>query len=67
MVRLYAAWYNFRRIQKTLKCSPAMSAKLSETLWSMVDVVGLIDAVAPAPAARDPYKPRQPKAGTTSN
>ena len=34
MVALYAVWYNFARIHKTLRCSPAMAAGVTETLWS---------------------------------
>ena len=61
MVALYTTWYNFVRQHKTLRCSPAMAAGLSKTLWSMTDVVALIDAQAEAPKSRAPYKPRQPK------
>ena len=46
MVALYAVWYNFVRMHKTLKCTPAMAANLSKTLWSMEDLVALIDARA---------------------
>ncbi len=57
MVSLYTCWYNFVRMHKTLRCSPAMAAGLSKTLWSMEDVVALIDARAPAaPKRRGPYK-----------
>jgi hypothetical protein len=35
--------YNFVRIHQTLRCSPAMEAGLSRTLWSMDDLVGLLD------------------------
>ena len=49
MVALYTVWYNFARMHKTLRCSPAMAAGLSRTLWSMEDVVGLIDARAAKP------------------
>ena len=59
---LYFTFYNFVRMHKTLKCSPAMAAGISKTLWSMEDVVALIDARAEPPKARGPYKPRQPKA-----
>ena len=62
MVALYTTWYNFVRQHKTLRCSPAMAAGLSETLWSMSDVVDLIDVAAEAPKPRGPYQPRQPKA-----
>ena len=56
MVALYAIWYNFVRQHKTLRCSPAMAAGLSTTLWNMADVVALIDAVAVPPKARGSYK-----------
>jgi IS1 family transposase len=67
MVALYTTWYNFVRQHKTLRCSPAMAAGLSTTLWSMADVVALIDARAEAPKARGPYKSRAPKAEAISN
>ena len=46
MVALYAIWYNFVRIHKTLRISPAMAAGIEKRLWSMEDVVALIDARA---------------------
>jgi IS1 family transposase len=49
MVALYTVHYNFVRMHKTLKCTPAMAAGLSKTLWSMEDIVALIDASADAP------------------
>jgi IS1 family transposase len=62
MVALYTVWYNFVRIHKTLRCSPAMAAGLSDRLWDTGDIVALIDAGAHAPKPRGPYKARQPKA-----
>jgi len=44
MVALYALWYNFVRIHKTLRTSPAMAAGIEKRLWSMEDVVALVDA-----------------------
>ena len=46
MVCLYTVFHNSVRIHKTLKCSPAMAAGLSNTLWSMGDLVAMIYAVA---------------------
>jgi IS1 family transposase len=42
MVALYALWYNFVRVHKTLRTSLAMAAGISDRLWSMEDVVRLI-------------------------
>ncbi len=58
MLSLYFVHYNFVRIHKTLKCTPAMAAGVSDTLHDMEWVVGLIDAAAPAPKKRGPYKKR---------
>ena len=58
MVALYTVWYNFIRVHKTLKMSPAMAAGLSKTLRSMDDVCSMMDAVAPKPRPRGPYKKR---------
>lgn len=61
MVALYTTWYNFIRQHKTLCCSPAMAAGVSKTLWSMEDVVALIDA-----RAVKPIRPDNPKKAATA-
>ena len=43
MVALYALWYNFVRVHKTLRTSPAMAAGIETRLWSMEEVVKLIE------------------------
>ena len=43
MVALYALWYNFVRIHKALRTSPAMAAGIESRLWSMEDVVRLVE------------------------
>ncbi len=58
MVALYTAWYNFIRIHKTLKVTPAMEAGLSNTVWAMEDLVRIVDERAPKPGPRGPYKKR---------
>ena len=55
---LYFAFYNFCRIHKTLRMSPAMAAGITDRLWSLEDIVEKIDAMAPAPKSRGPYKKR---------
>ncbi len=41
---LYFLYYNFVRIHKSLKVMPAMAAGASDRLWSVEDIVALIDA-----------------------
>jgi IS1 family transposase len=55
---LYFVFYNFVRIHKTLRMSPAMAAGITDRLWSLEDVVGMMDAMAPSPTKRGPYKKR---------
>jgi IS1 family transposase len=43
MVALYALWYNFVRVHKSLRTSPAMAAGIETRLWSIEDVIGLIE------------------------
>ena len=62
MVALYTVWYNFVRMHKTIRCAPAMAAGVSDRLWSMEDVVTLIDTRADAPKKRGSYKPRASQA-----
>jgi IS1 family transposase len=56
MVCLYTVWYNYVRMHKTLRCSPAMAAGLTGKLWSMEDVVALIDAREQPPKRPRVYK-----------
>jgi hypothetical protein len=58
---IYFVFYNFVRIHKTLRTSPAMAAGISDRLWSMADILVLVDAREEAPKKRGPYKPRAPK------
>jgi IS1 family transposase len=55
---LYFLFYNFIRIHKSLKVSPAMAAGLTDNLWNWEDVIALIDAAEGAPKKREPYKKR---------
>ncbi len=55
MVAIYSVWYNFLRIHKTLRVTPAMAAGLSQTLMSWADIVEAMDADF-VPKKRGPYK-----------
>src|ERR1700674_969596 len=57
---LYFVFYNFVRRHQTLRISPAMAAGISDRLWSMEDIVALVDAAEGEPKKRGPYKPRRP-------
>ncbi|MDB5439363.1 MAG: transposase [Caulobacteraceae bacterium] len=55
---LYFAFYNFCRIHKSLRMSPAMLAGVSDHLWSLEDIANRIEAVQAKPTKRGPYKKR---------
>lgn len=59
MVALYTMFYNFVRIHKTLRVTPAMQAGLTDKVWSFEDIVAKIDSYAPPPKPRGPYKKKQ--------
>ncbi len=59
MLSLYFVHYNFVRIHKSIKCTPAMAAGVSETLHDMEWIVSLINARAPAPTKRSPYREKE--------
>jgi hypothetical protein len=44
MVALYTCWYNFARVNSSVRMSPAMAARLTDTLWEVSDIVKLIEA-----------------------
>lgn len=44
-VSLHMMYYNFVRIHQTIRCTPAMAAGVTDRLWSMMDIVGLIESL----------------------
>lgn len=56
MVALYTVWYNWVRIHKTLRVTPAMAAGLTDKLMGFDEIVALMDAAAPAPKRPCVYK-----------
>jgi IS1 family transposase len=53
---LYFVFYNFCRLHKTLRVTPAMAAGLTDKLMGFEDIVALMDAAAPAPNRPAVYK-----------
>ena len=43
-VALFAMYYNFVRIHKTLRTTPAMAANVTKKLWEIGDIVGVLEA-----------------------
>jgi hypothetical protein len=61
-VALHFMYYNYCRIHKTLRITPAMAANLVATPWTVDDIVALVEkAEAKVDRKRGPYKPRQKK------
>jgi IS1 family transposase len=55
---LYFVWYNFVKLHKAHRLTPAMAAGITDKLWSVEDIVALVDAAERKPGKRGPYKKR---------
>lgn len=55
-ISLHFMFYNFAKIHKTLRVTPAMEAKATDHVWTIEEIVNLV----PEPVAkkRGAYKPR---------
>ena len=58
MVGIWSVWYNFIRIHKSLRITPAMAASLTNTVWSWETIVAKMDEVAPKAGRPKNYKKR---------
>ena len=58
MVAIWTVWYNFIRIHKSLRVTPAMQAALTDKLLSFEDIVAAMDLVAPKAGRPKSYKKR---------
>ena len=43
MMSLYFKHYNFARVHQTLRVTPAMEAGISDHVWSIEEIVGLLE------------------------
>ena len=55
-VALHYMHYNFCRIHKTLRVTPAMAAGVTEHVWGMTEIAALIAAQEAPISKRGPYK-----------
>ncbi len=55
-VALHMMFYNFVRIHKTLRVTPAMAAGVSDRLWEIADLAKLVENAEAKPGARGLYK-----------
>lgn len=58
-VALHMMYYNFVRIHKTLRVTPAMAAGVTDRLWDIADIAKLVEEAEAKPGKRGPYKKRQ--------
>ena len=58
MVALYTVFYDWTRIHKTPRVTPAREAGLADRLWTMEEIAELIEAAAPKPGRPAAYKKR---------
>jgi IS1 family transposase len=58
MVAIHAVYYNFARIHKTLRITPAMATGLSDHVWSLEEIIMMADSYIPKLGKRGPYQKR---------
>jgi hypothetical protein len=51
MVAICHAYYNFCRVHQTLRVTPAMEAGLTDYIWSLEELIGLLETSAAGAAA----------------
>ena len=42
MLAIHYMHYNFAKVHKTLRVTPAMEARVSDHIWSIEEIVGLL-------------------------
>ena len=58
MTVLYTVYYNWIKVHKSLRVTPAMEAGLSKQVCTFEDLALLVDAHTPESGQREPYKKR---------
>jgi IS1 family transposase len=57
-VSLHFAHYNYCRVHKTLGTTPAVAAGLTDHVWTLAELIGLLEAAEAVPIKRGSYKKR---------
>jgi IS1 family transposase len=57
-VSLHFMHYNFCRVHQTLGTTPAVAAGLTDHVWPLSELVGLLEQAEAVPSKRGSYKPR---------
>jgi len=55
-IAIYFMHYNFAKIHQTLRVTPAMEAGVTDHVWTMVEIVEIVEASESKPAKRGPYQ-----------
>jgi IS1 family transposase len=61
-VSLHFFHYNFCRVHQTLKTTPAVAAGVTDHVWTLPELIGLLEAAEAVPTRRGSYKKRTPAA-----
>lgn len=61
-VSLHFFHYNFCRVHKTLGTTPAVAAGVADHVWTLDELIGLLEAAERTPIRRGPYKTRKRRA-----
>lgn len=57
-IAIYFMHYNFAKIHGSLRITPAMAAGVTDHVWDLEEIVGLLEKAEPQGGKRGPYKKR---------
>ena len=55
-VALHFMYYNFRRRHQTLGMTPAVAAGIADHVWTLDELIGLLEAAERVPVERGSYR-----------
>lgn len=62
-VSLHFCHYNFCRVHKSLGTTPAVAAGITDRVWTVEDLIALLEAAEATPTTRGPYRKTRQKRG----